>query len=330
MDVDCMGDLMDDLDLALELADAADAITLAHFRSADLVVETKPDLTPVSEADRAVEAMLCARLAIARPGDAVLGEEGGASGAGRRRWIIDPIDGTKSFVRGVPVWATLLALEVDGEVVLGVASAPALGRRWWGSRGAGAFADGTPIRVSEVRSLDDAHVGTAAAREFDAVGLGDAYRSITERCWRPVGYADFWGHVLVAEGALIEHCFTTTYTNKAPWDTAFANIRTSGVANGVPAVLIIINRQPGANIIETVDRVRARKGRIAHLDLTIVCEAPRIGAHRGAMRANIARLAGIGVERVGVKATTSEKLGFTGRGEGIAAYATATIRLPWE
>lgn len=131
-----------------------------------------------------------------------MGEERGATGEGRRRWIVDPIDGTKSYVRGVPAWATLLALEVDGELVVGVASAPALGRRWWAAKGGGAFANGEAIRVSEVRRVEDAHLCSPHEREFDKHGLGAGVRSLTGRAWRPSGFADFWGHVLVAEGAV--------------------------------------------------------------------------------------------------------------------------------
>jgi histidinol-phosphatase len=175
---------------------------MPRFRAHDLHVETKPDLTPVSEADRAVEHEVRARLAADRPDDAILGEELGETGSGAaRRWIIDPIDGTKSYVRGVPAWATLLALEVDGEMVVGVVSAPALGRRWWAARGQGAFADGDRIHVSEVHALEDAHVCAPNEREFEPRGLGDAWREIARQSWRPVGFADFWGHMLVAEGA---------------------------------------------------------------------------------------------------------------------------------
>src|SRR4249920_1064375 len=147
-----------DLAFAHDLADAADAITTARFRAHDLAVDTKPDLTPVTEADRRAEEVLTEQIRRARPGDAVVGEEFGASGAGDRRWILDPIDGTKNYVRGVPVWATLIGLEVGGEVVVGVVSAPALGRRWWATRGGGAFADGDPIHVSRVHSLADAQL----------------------------------------------------------------------------------------------------------------------------------------------------------------------------
>src|SRR5205823_6928064 len=145
-----------ELAFALELADAAAAIALPRFRAVDLVVETKPDLTPVTEADRAVERELRRRIEKERPGHAVVGEELGATGEGARRWILDPIDGTKNYVRGIPVWASLVALERDGEMAVGVVSAPALGRRWWAARGQGAYADGSPIRVSAVGNLGDA------------------------------------------------------------------------------------------------------------------------------------------------------------------------------
>lgn len=199
-------DLTADLALALELCDAADVLTTARFRAHDLHVETKPDLTPVSEADRAVEEAIRDRLAVERPGDAILGEEFGTtglqvSGAGHRRWIVDPIDGTKSYVRGVPVWATLLALEVEGELVVGVVSAPALGRRWWASRGGGAFADGDPIRVSEVHALEDAQLCFANFKDWEPQGLGEVMLALSRRAWRAVGFGDFWGHMLVAEGA---------------------------------------------------------------------------------------------------------------------------------
>lgn len=200
----------DDLALALELADAADAITLARFRAEDLVVETKPDLTPVSEADRDVEQALRDRLASTRPQDTVFGEEyGGAGEGGARRWIVDPIDGTKGYVRGMPVWATLLALEADGEIVLGVVSAPAMGRRWWAVRGAGAFtSDGTgtatgerrPLRVSGVRELGDAQMCFGGFEEWRQAGRLDRLLALARECWRTRGYGDFWQYMLVAEG----------------------------------------------------------------------------------------------------------------------------------
>ncbi|MHB8340606.1 MAG: inositol monophosphatase family protein, partial [Mycobacteriales bacterium] len=159
-----------DLALALALADAADRVTLARFGALDLVVDAKPDHTPVTDADRAVEQRLRELLAAERPGDAVLGEEYGAAGVGARRWILDPIDGTKNFLRGVPVWATLIALEVDGAVTTGVVSAPALGRRWWAARGQGAYRDGQRLAVSSVRELADAFVSYSSLTGWEAAG----------------------------------------------------------------------------------------------------------------------------------------------------------------
>jgi histidinol-phosphatase len=155
----------------------------------------------VSEADRAVEIAIRDRLRADRPGDAIVGEEFGTEGDAGRRWIVDPIDGTKSFVRGVPIWATLIALEVDSVMTVGVASAPALGRRWWAAKGAGAFADGEPIRVSQVTEVSDALLCYTSSSTFDAYGLGDQFRALAKTCWAARGFADFWGHVLVAEGS---------------------------------------------------------------------------------------------------------------------------------
>ena len=204
----------DDLALALELADVADAITLGRFRAEDLVVETKPDLTPVSEADRAVEQALREHLASVRPRDTVFGEEyGGAdepAGSGphpSRRWIVDPIDGTKGYIRGMQVWATLLALEDAGEIVAGVVSAPAMGRRWWAARGAGAFtidgAGGEPraLRVSGIRQLGDAQMCFGGHEEWRQTGRLEVLLALSEACWRTRGYGDFWQYMLVAEGA---------------------------------------------------------------------------------------------------------------------------------
>lgn len=181
-----------DLELALRLADAADAISLPAFRSG-LPVEVKPDLTPVTEADRAVEAELREILARERPGDAVLGEEEGATGQAARRWIVDPIDGTKNFTRRIPIWATLIALEEDGGVRLGVVSAPALGRRWWAERGSGALANGSPIHVSSVSRVADAVLSFAP---------DDGLPAIASDAWHARGFGDFWAHMLVAEGAV--------------------------------------------------------------------------------------------------------------------------------
>ncbi|HEY3672242.1 MAG TPA: inositol monophosphatase family protein [Acidimicrobiia bacterium] len=196
-----------DLELAHALADAADAVTMARFRAADLVVETKPDLTPVTEADRAVEELLRGRLAEVRPGDAVLGEEFGTRGALQeggvsRRWIIDPIDGTKGYARGIPVWATLIALEIDGDLVAGVVSAPALGSRWSGAAGLGARRDGEAVTVSQVSRIEDAHVAYDSVDAFESVGLDAEFLALARRCWRARGFGDFWAHMLVADGSI--------------------------------------------------------------------------------------------------------------------------------
>ena len=194
--------LADDLALALRLADAADEITTARFRALDLAVDAKPDLTPVSDADLAVEAALRSLLSEARPADSVLGEEHGTTGEGPRQWVIDPIDGTKNFVRGVPVWATLIALRIDDRVDVGVVSAPALGRRWWASRGSGAFANGSPIAVSRVSTLADAHLSYSSLSGWEQQGRLESLLALTRRCWRTRAFGDFWSHVLVAEGAV--------------------------------------------------------------------------------------------------------------------------------
>ena len=181
-----------DLELARRLADAADAISLPHFRSG-LAVETKPDLTPVTEADRAVEAELRRILGAERPGDAILGEEQGAAGSGSRRWLLDPIDGTRNYARGIPVWATLIALEEDGVVRLGMVSAPALGRRWWAERGSGAFANGEQIRVSAVSQIEESVLSFPFENDVPA---------IAQRAWHARGFGDFWAYMLVAEGGV--------------------------------------------------------------------------------------------------------------------------------
>jgi histidinol-phosphatase len=192
-----------DLALALELADLADAITLPRFGASDLVVQTKPDLTPVSEADRAVERAIRERLAVDRPAEPVFGEEeGGEPATGGTRWVIDPIDATKNYVRGIPVYATLIALEREGVPIVGVVSAPALGRRWWAARGEGAFADGSRLRVSRIERLEDAVVTYTSAPDFHRSGLGPAFERLTGTAWAARGYGDFWQYMLLAEGSV--------------------------------------------------------------------------------------------------------------------------------
>ena len=199
-----------DLRLALRLADLADEITMDRFRAIDLVVETKPDMSPVSEADTLVERTLRGELETARPADAILGEEYGAQDppANGRRWIIDPIDGTQGYVRGVPVWATLVALEADGEPVVGVASAPALGRRWWAARGEGAHlreggpgCPARPISVSRVNDLADAQLCFGDLEDWRRDDREQNLRRLAEQVWRTRGFGDFWQYMLVAEGA---------------------------------------------------------------------------------------------------------------------------------
>ena len=190
-----------DLELALGLVDAADVITLRHFRSVGLRVETKADDSPVSNADREVEAAMREAIGAARPGDAVVGEEYGTSGAGRRRWIIDPIDGTKNYIRGIPVFATLLALEEDGEITVGVVSAPAMGARWWAARGEGAHGDNGRLQVSAVSRLQDATLCHASIESWRQRDRLDGFLELSRRCYRDRGYGDFWQHMLVAQGS---------------------------------------------------------------------------------------------------------------------------------
>jgi histidinol-phosphatase len=202
-----------ELTFALSLADLADSISAPRFRAQDLAVETKPDLSPVTDADRAVERALRERIEADRPGEAVLGEEEGGESAAPVRWILDPIDGTKNFSRGIPIWATLIALEREGEVVLGVASSPALGRRWWAVRGEGAHADGRRIHVSGVRRMEDAVFSFAHESLFaERANAGELVR----RAWHARTFSDCWQHLLVAEGsvdAAIEPVMN-------PWDIA--------------------------------------------------------------------------------------------------------------
>jgi histidinol-phosphatase len=191
-----------DLAFALELADLADAITVERFQADDLIVETKPDQTPVTEADRAVEQALRKRIGEERPGHGVVGEELGADEKGSARWILDPIDGTKNYLRGAPVWATLIALEREGRVEVGMVSAPALQRRWWAMRGEGAFVNGRRIHVSQVAELSDAVLSHASFTAWEEHGLGEQFLTLVRGCWRTRGFGDFWSHVLVAEGAV--------------------------------------------------------------------------------------------------------------------------------
>jgi histidinol-phosphatase len=203
-----MNAVRDDVTLALQMADQADALTLDRFGALDLHVDTKPDLTPVTDADRSAETLLREALAKHRPGDPILGEEyGGTTVFSGRQWVIDPIDGTKNFVRGVPVWATLIALLRDGVPVVGVVSAPALQRRWWAGDGEGAFvsvAGGAPrrISVSSVADIESASLSLSSFTGWAKLGLRERLIDLTDTVWRVRGFGDFWSYCLVAEGAV--------------------------------------------------------------------------------------------------------------------------------
>lgn len=202
-----MPDYLDDLRLAHVLADAADAATMERFKALDLEVETKPDMTPVSEADKAAEELIRSQLQRARPRDAILGEEYGIEGTGPRRWVVDPIDGTKNYVRGVPVWATLIALMDGPQVITSVVSAPALGRRWWASWGEGAWSrvlggHASPLKVSSIADLADASLSFSSLSGWFDLGLGEQFVALSREIWRTRGFGDFWSYMLVAEGAV--------------------------------------------------------------------------------------------------------------------------------
>jgi histidinol-phosphatase len=200
-------DSQPDLQFALRLADEADALSMARFRATDLVVTTKPDLSPVSDADKAVEQAIRSAIGRDRPGDSVLGEEFGTIGQSSRQWIIDPIDGTKNYVRGVPVWATLIALAIDGVPQVGVVSAPALGKRWWAAKGSGAWMrdavlgeDERGIHVSAVADLADASASCSGLSRWDAAGKLENYLALSRTVWRTRDYGDMWPYMMVAEG----------------------------------------------------------------------------------------------------------------------------------
>src|SRR6478609_6876360 len=200
-------DYTDDLRLAHVLADDADSTAQARFKALDLHVMTKPDLSPVTDADQSVEQGIRRVLSRARPRDAVLGEETGSTGHSQRRWVVDPIDGTKNYVRGVPVWATLIALMVDDEAVVGVVSAPMLQRRWWASKDGGAWTGrsllkATECHVSDVSRLDDASLSYSSFSGWEDYDKLDAFLALSRRVWRTRAYGDFWSYMLLAEGAV--------------------------------------------------------------------------------------------------------------------------------
>jgi histidinol-phosphatase len=206
-----------DLAFALRIADAADAMTAARFRAHDLVVTRKPDRTPVTDADTAVEDMLRDMINKALPTDAIAGEEGGGAIGAGRTWVLDPIDGTKNFLRGVPAWATLIALVEDGTPTVGVVSAPALGKRWWAAAGEGAFSDdGRRLRVSAVSNLEDAYLSTTDLGSWVKYHSREAYLNLVDACWESRAFGDFWSHCLVAEGVM--DVAAEPIVN--PWDVA--------------------------------------------------------------------------------------------------------------
>ena len=200
-------DYTDDLRLAHLLADDADSISSDRFKALDLHVMTKPDLTPVSDADQAVEESIRRTLSRTRSRDAITGEETGTTGSSSRRWIVDPIDGTKNYVRGVPVWATLIALAVDDEVVMSVVSAPQLGRRWWAAQDQGSWTGKSLMKatrntVSDVRRLEDASFAYSDLAGWEDRGRLQETLALMRRVWRTRAYGDFWSYMLLAEGAV--------------------------------------------------------------------------------------------------------------------------------
>ena len=200
------GDLHADLDLALQLADAADAASMSRFDAADLDVQAKPDATFVTDADLATEDAIRAILTAERPDDSVLGEEYGATGDSTRQWIIDPIDGTHNYLKGIPMWSTLIALVIDGVPRVGVVSQPAIGRRWWAASGLGAWTNTAAlpkrISVSSVDSIERASVSFQSIEQWRDAGELDALDRLTSAVWRDRGYGDAWPYMLLAEGRL--------------------------------------------------------------------------------------------------------------------------------
>lgn len=196
-----------DLDLALELADIADAISLARFRALDLHVESKPDRSPVTDADKSVEQAIKKILANQAPEDALIGEEYGNTGSASRTWIIDPIDGTANYLRGVPVWATLIALAIDGKPTVSVVSAPALGRRWWAAPEIGSLTsdiDGSvrELGVSAISALENASLSYNNLQLWDQAGMLAELTELSRKIWRTRAYGDFWSYMLLAEGSV--------------------------------------------------------------------------------------------------------------------------------
>lgn len=251
-----------DLVLVQQLADVADSITASRFRARDLSVDRKPDRTPVTDADLAVEDAVREVLAEHRPDDVVAGEErGGDVGAGRA-WVLDPIDGTKNFLRGIPAWATLIALVDQGSPVLGMVSAPALGKRWWAAHGEGAWcrtgqADPEPISVSGVRSPSDSYVSTTHLGTWVEHHSRDAYLRLVDACWENRAFGDFWQHCLVAEGVI--DIAVEPIVN--PWDVAAAQVLVEE-AGGRFTDLSGAARYDGGNALSTNGHLHAEALRL--------------------------------------------------------------------
>jgi histidinol-phosphatase len=208
------------LEVALELADIADAITLARFRAPDLRVDTKSDHTPVTDADRATEEALREALARLRPEQPIVGEEYGGDDGADWRWMLDPIDGTLSYANGVPVWATLIALMRGERAVCGVVSAAALGRRWWAATGQGAFTESGRMHVSRTATLEEAYVSCTDVRDFATRGGDSGFREVLRRARVVRALGDFWSHMLVAEGVI--DVAVEAWVN--PWDVAATQV----------------------------------------------------------------------------------------------------------
>ncbi len=202
-----MSTVISDQDLALKLADAADEISLSRFRALNLKIESKPDSSYVTDADRSVEERLRAILLRHRPEDAIIGEEFGTEGSSNRTWIIDPIDGTANYLRGIPIWASLIALRVGGRFETSVVSAPALSRRWWAQLGSGAFTsefDGKTrtLGVSKVRELAESSMSYNSLQLWDQAGKLDELVSLSRKIWRTRAFGDFLSYMYLAEGSL--------------------------------------------------------------------------------------------------------------------------------
>jgi histidinol-phosphatase len=197
----------EDLEFAFELADLADEISLARFSALDLKIDTKPDLSPVTDADMSIERAIKQKLEQLRPSDGVIGEEYGESGTKTRQWIVDPIDGTANFMRGVPVWGTLIALAIDSKPLVSVVSAPALGRRWWASPDAGAFTRELSgvvrrLQVSSISELATSSFSYNSLKGWQQSGYLEQLLSISSKVWRTRAYGDFWSYMLLAEGSV--------------------------------------------------------------------------------------------------------------------------------